>query len=89
MPFSGYTDRDIAVMVSSGKRPSRPRRFEAPGITPEVWSIAKRCWHERAEERPNAEAVLQDLRQITNRNGEHVQEVRSYPQREFIDLWSE
>ena len=79
MPFSGYTDRDVTVMVSRGERPSKPRRFEAPGITPEVWSIAERCWHKRAEKRPSSEAVLRNLQQITSRNGERAQGVRSYP----------
>ena len=76
-------------MVSRGERPSKPRRFEAPGITPEVWSIAEGCWQKVMELRPYVEVVLLDLLQITSRKGEHAQEVRSYPQWEFIDLRSE
>ena len=71
-PFSGVVDSDVMVMASSGKRPQKPRRFDVPGITAEVWTVAEKCWHEKAEERPEAKAVLQDLEWISG-SGEHTE----------------
>ena len=48
-------------MVSKGKRPPKPRPFEAPGLTPAVWKIAKKCWSEKAKDRPEIDAVIQYL----------------------------
>jgi hypothetical protein len=64
MPFPEDTDPNVTIMIAKGKRPPKPRRFDAPGITPAVWKIAKRCWHERANERPEVNAVLQDLENL-------------------------
>ena len=70
-------------MVSSGKRPQRPRRFDAPEITQEGWALAERCWNGSAEERPEVVAVLQDLKQIVG-SGEFTQELHSYSRWELI-----
>ena len=66
MPFPEFTDPGVTIMISKGKRPPKPRHFDAPGITPAVWKIAKRCWHEKAKERPEVNAVLQDLENLAN-----------------------
>ena len=64
VPFAEYTDQNVVVMIAKGKRPSRPRSFEAPGITPEVWEIATMCWDENADKRPEAIVVLRLLESL-------------------------
>ena len=66
MPFPEHTDPNVKKIISKGKRPQKPRRFEAPGMTPAVWKIAERCWHENAKERPEVNAVLQYLEGLAN-----------------------
>ena len=72
IPFPELTDPNVILMISRGKRPQKPRRFDVPGITAEVWTVAEKCWHEKAEERPEAKAVLQDLEWISG-SGEHTE----------------
>jgi len=66
MPFPDYTDHNVAIIIAKGKRPQKPTRFEAPGITPAVWKIAEKCWHQKAKERPEAKVVLQCLEDLAN-----------------------
>ena len=66
MPFSGADDINVTVLISKGKRPPKPLRFDAPGITPAVWKIAEKCWHENAKERPEVNVVLQYLEGFVN-----------------------
>jgi serine/threonine protein kinase len=54
MPYPDYTDHNVTIAISKGKRPSKPTRFEAPGITSRVWKVARKCWHKRAKERLEA-----------------------------------
>ncbi|KAF9644933.1 kinase-like protein [Thelephora ganbajun] len=63
-PDTGYSN--VKVLISRNKRPPEPLRFNAPGMTPAVWKIAQECWHQRAEERPEVNVVLQDLEKLTN-----------------------
>jgi hypothetical protein len=65
-PFPEFTDLSVTVMVSGGKRPPKPRSFDAQGITPVVWKIAKQCWHQKAKERPEVNAVLKYLENLPN-----------------------
>ena len=64
MPFPDALDFIVTIMISKGKRPQKPRHFDGSGITPAVWKVAKNCWQERAKDRPEAEQVLQDLKEI-------------------------
>jgi hypothetical protein len=66
MPFHGISDITVSVMVSRGERPPKPQQFDAPGISPAVWKVAKTCWQKRAGERPEAKEVLRDLEKIAN-----------------------
>ena len=52
------------IQVSDGIRPEKPQRFEAPGLTPEVWEIAEICWHKEPKERPEVHTVLQRLEDL-------------------------
>jgi hypothetical protein len=61
VPFPEYADHSVIVMILKGKRPLKPRPFDAPGMTPEVWRIAQKCWLEEAEERLEVNAVLKSL----------------------------
>ena len=65
-PYAGVQDSVVIPMVLKGKRPSKPRTFEAPGMTPAVWKIAEKCWHQKANERPEVDAVLQRLENLAN-----------------------
>jgi len=69
MPFSEYTDHNVIIMVSRGKRPPTPDSFGAPGMTPAVWKIAKKCWNEKAKERLETSVVLQSLENIPKTGG--------------------
>jgi len=64
IPFADYPDPKVIILVLKGKRPSKPAHFNAPGMTPAVWKIAKKCWHEEARERPEANVVLKNLENL-------------------------
>jgi len=66
MPFPEMTDPNVTITISKGRRPPKPRRFEAPGMTSKVWKVAKTCWHEKAKERPEVNDVLHNLERIAN-----------------------
>ena len=88
IPFHGFTDQNVTVLILRGKRPSKPHRFEAPGMTPAVWKIAEKCWREKAKERPEVKVVLQDLENIVNTGRCTHSECICLP-RELIDPQSE
>ena len=56
MPY----ERDIPTIILEGKRPSEPDSFETAGISPEVWRIAKRYYHEKEKKRLGTNVVLED-----------------------------
>ena len=64
MPFPEFPIHGIFFMVSQGKRPPKPASFEIPGMSPAVWKIAKKCWHEKPKERPDIKDVLQSLENL-------------------------
>jgi len=66
IPFPELTDPNIWIVVSKGKRPPKPHKFNAPGMTPAVWKIARKCWHQKAKERPEVNDVLQSLERLSN-----------------------
>jgi hypothetical protein len=66
VPFYGSPNQNVLTMVTSGKRPQRPRRFNAPGITSAVWTVADKCWNQEAEERPDVRIVVDALKQIAS-----------------------
>ena len=66
MPFPESTDLNVTILISEGKRPSKPRRFDAPGMTPAIWKIAEKCWHENAKKRPEVNVVLRRLENLAN-----------------------
>ena len=65
-PFSKYSDSNVTIMVPKGKRPSKPLHFDVPGMSPAVWKIAERCWHEKPKERPEVNVVLGHLENLAN-----------------------
>ena len=68
VPFPECTTFALTMALSKKKRPSKPARFEIPGITPGVWKIAEKCWKQNAEERPEVNVVLQDLETLLQTN---------------------
>ena len=69
VPFFGRADAEVTLQVFQSRRPQKPHRFEAPGMTLAVWKIAEKCWHQKAKERPEAQAVLRDLEDIAKTGG--------------------
>ena len=65
-PFPKLTNFNVMIQVSDGLRPEKPRHFEAPGLTPEVWEIAEMCWHEDPKKRPDAHTVLRHLEDLAS-----------------------
>lgn len=66
VPFPGVEDYMLPLVIMKGKRPQKPRKFDAPGITSGVWAVAERCWHEKAKKRPEVKTILLDLENIAN-----------------------
>ena len=66
VPFPDLDDSIVHHMVFEGRRPQKPQDFDALGISPAVWEVAERCWHQEASQRPEIKAVLQDLEEIAN-----------------------
>jgi len=65
-PFPEFHDIKIPAVVSKGKRPSKPRHFDALGITSEVWAVAERCWRQKPRGRPKIKDILRDLERIAS-----------------------
>ena len=63
IPFPSETDAAVISKVLRGKRPQKPKAT-ALGITPAVWSVAKKCWNQNPQQRPEVNAVLQKLEKI-------------------------
>jgi len=84
MPFPDYTDHNVLCLISKGKRPQKPPRFEASGITLAVWRVAEKCWRQKAKERPEVKVVLQWLENLAN-PGERM---LLFPWK-LSNLWSE
>ena len=85
MPFPDYQDHSIPVIISKGKRPSKPNFFEAPGMSPGVWKIARQCWREKEKERPETDVVLRSLETILH-SGVCTHNVCICPPWEMTDL---
>ena len=67
VPFHEFPEQiTAAIAVLRGKRPRKPRPFGAKGITKEVWKVAEKCWHQKAEKRPEVKQVLQILHEMEN-----------------------
>ena len=87
IPFHGFGDHEVITKVSKGRRPSKPHRFDAKGITPAVWKIAEKCWHQKVRERPEVKAILQRLEDLQVADaGMYIPEACSYLKWEIIDL---
>jgi hypothetical protein len=65
-PFPESTDVSVTVMVTKGKRPPKPLNFDAPGMSSAIWKIAKKCWHQKAKERPEINVILKHLENLVN-----------------------
>ena len=64
IPYPELRDIQVTIKVPRGGRPPKPRSFEAPGMSPGVWKIAKKCWHQNGEVRPDTKAILQSLEKL-------------------------
>jgi son of sevenless-like protein len=62
-PFSNIS-RDIIVMreLDQGKLPERPgRHVTAQGLSDDLWSLMKKCWHKKPDSRPSMTYVKEKL----------------------------
>ncbi|KAF9789402.1 kinase-like domain-containing protein, partial [Thelephora terrestris] len=64
VPFADSTEYNVVSIVLKGKRPPKPRRFDAPGTSEAVWKVAQKCWHGKAHKRPEVKEALQYLNDI-------------------------
>ncbi|KAF5386738.1 hypothetical protein D9615_001785 [Tricholomella constricta] len=65
-PFSRIS-RDITVLreLDQGKLPERPgRQVTAQGLSDDLWSLMKKCWHKKPEARPSMTIVKEKLAEI-------------------------
>ena len=83
-PFPDWPESHIPVLILKGKRPKKPNTFDAPGISPGVWKIAKQCWHEEEKERPETDVVLQRLETLLH-SGACTDNACTCPPRKVID----
>ena len=87
VPFPEIGDHGVTNKVLKGKRPSKPHRFDTIGITPAVWKIAEKCWHQKMRERPEIKVILQRLEDLQVPNaGMCAHKACSYLEWEMIDL---
>ena len=75
IPFYGHNNLLVPYLVVTGVRPPKPVVIVAPGMTPQVWDIAERCWHREAQSRPDAKVVLQELEDMKAKTGVCTPEV--------------
>lgn len=75
IPFSEHSHLVVLQRVLAGGRPPKPLLIVAPGMTPQVWDIAERCWHGEAQSRPDAKVVLQELEDMKAKTGVCTPEV--------------
>ena len=66
IPFPEFSHHNVIIMILKGRRPQKPRHFDAPGMTLAVWKIAQQCWHDKADERPEVNAVLRSLEDLAD-----------------------
>jgi hypothetical protein len=57
-------DGNITSKISKGERPPKPKGFPAPGASEEVWGVAEKCWHKKADKRPEVAQVYKHLNDI-------------------------
>ncbi|KAF8061461.1 hypothetical protein FPV67DRAFT_1509075 [Lyophyllum atratum] len=70
-PFSRIS-RDIMVLreLDHGKLPERPgRQVTAQGLSDDLWSLMKKCWHKKPEARPSMTDVKERLADIRGLSG--------------------
>ena len=51
VPFSEKSSRAAMSAIVSGERPLRPTHL---ALTDKLWTLAKKCWDQVADRRPNA-----------------------------------
>lgn len=64
IPFPEYTDANIIVLVSNGKRPGKPQGGEKLGLEPAVWELTQDCWNQDREKRPDIAEVFRRFKAV-------------------------
>jgi hypothetical protein len=65
VPFSPHRSFTIAVRVSRGERPERPRGAEREWFANSVWEALERCWAPKPDDRPRIGDVHQCLEEAS------------------------
>lgn len=58
----------VIFAVANGDRPLRPETV-SKGLPRELWALAETCWCSRAESRPTAVEVLNQLESLLGKYG--------------------
>ncbi|KAK7696378.1 hypothetical protein QCA50_001032 [Cerrena zonata] len=62
VPFSHIlSDIQVIAQVTKGRKPSRPLIQNGASLPEELWNLLQKCWHPRATERPDAQAVAEEM----------------------------
>ncbi|KAF9789191.1 kinase-like domain-containing protein [Thelephora terrestris] len=61
-PFPEESDQNVYLMVTKGKRPSKPAGASKSGLSSAGWKIVEDCWNKKRDKRPDMQAVVNRLR---------------------------
>jgi len=65
IPFAQFSGLTAMVRTVYGERPERPKGEEGAWFTDDAWETLEQCWSHQPERRPNVEAVLERLEQVS------------------------
>lgn len=64
IPFPGFVNVHVVLMVSRGERPQRPPGGERLGLGSAVWKLTEECWNQNPDRRPDIASVLRRFQDI-------------------------
>lgn len=64
-PFAQFKDFIVIRKVTEGKRLGRPVGPEGAWFTDDLWQMLNLCWETKPENRPDAEAIMVHLEQVS------------------------
>ena len=64
-PFASYKDFIVTRKVIDGERPARPEGAKGAWFTDGLWGTMNLCWATQPTSRPNIEAVLECLDEVS------------------------
>ena len=64
-PFTPFKDYIVIRKVIEGERPGRPEGTEGGWFTDDLWQMPNLCWETQPGNRPDIEAVLECLGEVS------------------------